>query len=243
MNSYVKGLISGIVGATIVTGVSISLANSIEVDFNKIKIAVNGKKVAADNILYDGRTYVPLRAISELLEKDVGWDAATFTASINDKGISLNTSAVGLSKDNPANINTSVPFKFEEGLTEFAANIKVLEVTRGDKAFDLLKASNQSCEKPESGYDYLIAKIEFDLFQGTELYNLVSNSFILISGTGKEYDINYGAKLNPELEAKLYKGAKQTGYVVFQVEISDTKPLITFGRDVNGTGGIWLKAH
>lgn len=46
---------------------------------------MNGKKVDADNILYNGTTYVPLRAIAEMLGKEVSWDQVTRTASINDK--------------------------------------------------------------------------------------------------------------------------------------------------------------
>ena len=58
---------------------------TIEVFFNYVKLEVNGKKVETDNILYNGTTYVPLRAVAEMLDKEVGWDQETRTASINDK--------------------------------------------------------------------------------------------------------------------------------------------------------------
>lgn len=60
-------------------------AETIDIVFNSINITVNGVKVEADNILYNGTTYVPLRKIGEMLNKDVGWDESTRTASINDK--------------------------------------------------------------------------------------------------------------------------------------------------------------
>ena len=50
-----------------------------------VNLEVNGEKVEADNILYKGTTYVPLRAVAEMLGKEVGWDQDTRTASINDK--------------------------------------------------------------------------------------------------------------------------------------------------------------
>lgn len=59
---------------------------TIMVTYNSVNIAVNGEIVSSDNILYQGTTYVPLRAISEMLDKEVGWNASTNTASINDKG-------------------------------------------------------------------------------------------------------------------------------------------------------------
>ena len=47
----------------------------------------------------------------------------------------------------------------------------------------------------------------------------------------------------PEIDTKLYSGAKHQGYAVFKVELTDSKPLITFGRDYNGKGGVWFKAY
>ena len=62
----------------------VELTRSINVVLNSINITVNGYEVKADNILYNDTTYVPLRAIAEMLNKNVEWDANTRTASIND---------------------------------------------------------------------------------------------------------------------------------------------------------------
>lgn len=67
------------------TAVGSSILESIEVRMNSVNLTVNGEKVEADNILYEGTTYVPLRVIAEMLGKEVGWNQATNTASINDK--------------------------------------------------------------------------------------------------------------------------------------------------------------
>ena len=87
MCKYLKGFLSGVIVATLLINVALgdTVKKTIEVMYNSINIIVNGKKVDADNILYNGTTYVPLRAISEMLEKEVTWDQATSTASINDK--------------------------------------------------------------------------------------------------------------------------------------------------------------
>lgn len=57
----------------------------IEARINSIHVTVNGENVNADNIVHRERTYIPLRAVSEMLDKDVEWDQVTQTASINDK--------------------------------------------------------------------------------------------------------------------------------------------------------------
>lgn len=78
------GLIISIMFISTVVGAQVK--KNIEVVYNSVNITVNGNKITADNILYNGTTYVPLRAVAEALGKDVGWNQATYTASINDKG-------------------------------------------------------------------------------------------------------------------------------------------------------------
>jgi hypothetical protein len=74
------------------------LAVQIDVVFNAVNITMNGKQIAKsgenytlDNgtqvpfsILYNGTTYLPLRKLGELYDKDILWDGNTSTASIND---------------------------------------------------------------------------------------------------------------------------------------------------------------
>jgi len=78
---------------------SVTNFQSIDVLFNNIKIQVNGKDVNQDNILYEGTTYVPLRAVAELLGKEVTWDENTRTAGINDKAGQDEGSSVGVPVD------------------------------------------------------------------------------------------------------------------------------------------------
>jgi len=96
MKKQLQGFIIGVI-ITILILSSSALADTvkqkIEVVFNSINITVNGQKVEADNILYNGTTYVPLRAVAEMLGKEVQWNQETRTASINDK-IETNTAKV-----------------------------------------------------------------------------------------------------------------------------------------------------
>lgn len=62
---------------------------SISVERNTMNIYVNGVKVEADNFLYNDTTYVPLRIVSEMFEKNVDWDQVTNTASIGTKASSV----------------------------------------------------------------------------------------------------------------------------------------------------------
>ncbi|WP_010277800.1 copper amine oxidase N-terminal domain-containing protein [Paenibacillus senegalensis] len=54
----------------------------IPVVFDSIAIEMHAMPVEASNILYDGTTYVPIRAVAELLDMDVNFYAPTSTAYI-----------------------------------------------------------------------------------------------------------------------------------------------------------------
>ena len=66
-----KGFVVGVIITTMFmsTAVGAQVKNTIDVIFNSINITVNGEDQDIDNLLYEGRTYVPLRAISEIFEK------------------------------------------------------------------------------------------------------------------------------------------------------------------------------
>ena len=81
--------------AALLTGMIIMLTVSvlaesiqkIEVVFGRVKIFVNGEPVAQETLLYQGVTYVPLRAVSEALDVDVEWDGETNSARLTQKKI------------------------------------------------------------------------------------------------------------------------------------------------------------
>jgi len=88
MKRNLKCIVLGMLIMLLITGTvfAVPVTKTIEVVFNKVNLTVNGQKVTADNILYNGTTYVPIRATADALGKVVGWDPITNTASINDKG-------------------------------------------------------------------------------------------------------------------------------------------------------------
>ena len=85
MKKYLSAIV--IAGLLTTTLFATQINKKIEVAMNTVKIMVNGEKVEADNIVYEGTTYVPLRAVSELLGKEVNWVEESKTAHINDQTI------------------------------------------------------------------------------------------------------------------------------------------------------------
>lgn len=86
-NRIFKGFLLTVIITTMFTSTSIGVQvkDTIDVMFNTINIKTNGEDQDIDNFLYEGTTYVPLRDISDLFDKEVSWDSDTNTANIDDK--------------------------------------------------------------------------------------------------------------------------------------------------------------
>jgi len=94
-----KGFVSGVVFTVVlITSISVFAAGGIrktlEVTYNNIKLVVDGKPVvfgkdSAGNqiepFIYNGTTYLPVRAVGEALGEKVNWDGATQTVYIGKK--------------------------------------------------------------------------------------------------------------------------------------------------------------
>lgn len=71
---------------------------AVEVDYNNIKVTMNGKTVnlvdangnAVEPFAINGTTYLPVRAVADALGLDVGWDGATTTVKLTSKAATAN---------------------------------------------------------------------------------------------------------------------------------------------------------
>lgn len=99
-----KGIIMGIVFTmTFVLFTSSpyadTIAKHIRVIYPNVNVVVNNKKITpkdakgktVEPFIYNDTTYLPIRAISQALDKDVCWDGNTKTVLISDKSSSNNT--------------------------------------------------------------------------------------------------------------------------------------------------------
>lgn len=102
--NLVMGLVIGfLIGISFnIPAIASTITKMIEVYPNYVNLTVNGNEVETDNFLYNGVTYVPLRAVSELLSKKVDWNQETKTVMISDKSIneaSLDTNNSNMNYD------------------------------------------------------------------------------------------------------------------------------------------------
>lgn len=194
-----KNIICILVSFLILFSSMTAFAENINVYFNKITINVNGEKVTGNNILYNDRTYVPLRAISEMFSKEVVWNEETNTVDISDiEGMLFKGNAIGkmgdftiysdeyrifeeISSVSLKNKNKDKEISEEELKEETIINIK-----KYISSLILLKENNLSLPKDfSSEFDETFKKTnEYYMSQG-----LGENGFIqLIEFMGYTYD-------------------------------------------------------
>lgn len=98
LNEKVKYVTCGVVaGAMLMTtapAIASQATKSISATYNNIKIVVDGRQVTTDShnepFIYNGTTYLPVRAVGEAVGKAVTWDGATNTVYLGDNPVSDN---------------------------------------------------------------------------------------------------------------------------------------------------------
>jgi hypothetical protein len=167
------------------------------------------------------------------------------------------TQTLGYSRSNPVGVNipltitvSSVGSAATKYGPEYNVRVTLLEFVRGDEAWQRIKAAQgvfADIYQPKAGFEYIAVRVRFDYLSGPTPDAALDVStvwFKVISGEGKEYEFSfYAGNLDPSITTSLYPSASHEGWVAFFVAQDDTRPLLTFGRAYDGTGGIWFKLY
>ncbi|MDR3600487.1 MAG: cell wall-binding repeat-containing protein [Desulfosporosinus sp.] len=146
----------------------------------------------------------------------------------------------------PVSLNVPQTIEINNSDLHFKAEVTGEQIIRGAQAWTMIKNANEFNDPPKSGYEYLLAKFKFNLLDidgGKSLDVVGAWDFNLVSQGGKVYHPVVEVEPDPQLDTTLYKGASNDGWAVFLVKSDDTKPMISYGIDYDGTGGIWFKAY
>lgn len=195
------------------TTYAVSLKKTIDVYYDNIKIFVNDSYVnpkdgtgkTVEPFIYDGTTYLPVRAVAEALGKDVSWDGTTKSVYISDKIID---NIVWLNELYPVNVET------KSNLNEWK------RLTAGTFKDSLGNISSRSIE---CSINHSWLATEYRLGR---LYSKMSGKFAL-SFTSK--GTKYKATLNIYGDEKLlYSSPEMTGDVLpvnFDINIANVNKL------------------
>jgi hypothetical protein len=146
------------------------------------------------------------------------------------------------SPSNPAAIGVPVKSTVELSST-YDVVITVLETVRGKEALQRLTAANSSNKQPKTGYEYLLARIKFELkpryVSDKRNFDLGRPmQWVAYSSDLKEYESISVAAPKPELSGVAEANKAVEGWVAFAVEQKDAKPIMTFDP---ASGGAMLR--
>lgn len=173
----IKGFFSGFLTAALILALAVPAMAAIQeikvsmgginiyVD-GQLKIPVNAQGARVDPMVYDGTTYLPVRAIANMLGKEVTWDGDTSSIYIGEK---------------PAQGAKAVP---AEELDKYNG---VLSVQTGDRAKYTLLGDDHAPFNAIKGTDSLVWKLASD-------YQSLDGKFIIaysVLGSDGKYQVSF----------------------------------------------------
>lgn len=219
----------------------------------KFKLIVNGKASSADIREINGSTYVPLKSVAELLGANVSFDNSTKTVTITSQGqpapapSSAPATATQNSRTKPADIGSTLPFAVDQVVNKYTGQVYISQVIRGEEAWKMIQSANTFNDEPKAGFEYLLAKAKVSITANKKAadgaVDIWNGDFILVSGSGTDYDRLSVVLPDPGIDANIYAGSSKEGWVAFQVKKDDLSPVISYARSYNGTGGAWFKTN
>lgn len=146
----------------------------------------------------------------------------------------------------PAAIGTPVKSLIELGSvypSNYDIAITVLETIRGKEALDLLKKGNATVKQPKDGFEYMLARVKFEM-TGREIsenktFELGTSplQWVAYSSNIEEYESVSVAPPKPVLTGVVRSGNAVEGWLTFAVEQKESKPVMAFDPDSGGANG------
>jgi len=121
----------------------------------------------------------------------------------------VTTGDVGTSRANP------IPLGSVGSAAQW--DIQVLEVLRGDDAWDELLAASTWNEPPAEGFEYVVAKIAAERTGNDEAKAISSVDFEVTGSGAVLYQVPWLTNPEPELDAELLPGGSTEGWLSFSV--------------------------
>lgn len=134
-------------------------------------------------------------------------------------------------REQPAPIGAVVRYDGGYYMNTAVTDLTVVEVVRGDQAWQKVYQWNSYNKKPASDEEYVLVKVRAQAVaaQSGERAEVYDYDFSFVSKEGAEYEYAYAAGIDSELNA-VYEGASVEGYVVGLIKKND-QPLLVYLKD------------
>ncbi len=230
----------------------------INVHFNTLSLYLDGGEINGETLLYNGTTYLPLRATAETLGLSADYNGVTKTVTL--------TKSMGEPQEigsfaNPVPLGNSYTWEGKtDGAKEqrhFKDTIVVKEVIRGDKAYELSQYGNQHNPTPEPHEEIILVYIDqtltFTTSNGAGKQTIGRNNYGITSTDGIDYIydssgpgsgvvryLGFTSIKNDFVVAKSKSPRNEPvgepvtveGYIGFVIDKNDTNPKLVYNENV-----------
>lgn len=162
----------------------------------------------------------------------------------------------GSSPFNPASVGVRLSGIVEcgQGYTShelYNMNLTLLEVVRGDEAWEQLREASDTNKPADPGFDYVLARVKFEYYaRGTPglcVHEVTPQQFTAFSADGVDYPAANVSPPKPEMRGELSSGEFLEGWIAVLVPQADQKPMLSYSADEGGAvmhgGGKWFKLY
>jgi len=123
----------------------------------------------------------------------------------------------------------SSPIPFKEKLVTEDWEMTILEVVRGEAAWNLVLEANRYNDPPFDGYEYIAVKLHVrNIGTVDDSSSIDGYSFNITGSANILHDLPSIVEPEPALDIDLYPGGEYDGWVVFQSIIGETNLMLAF---------------
>jgi hypothetical protein len=147
-----------------------------------------------------------------------------------DEGASVSIPA-DLSGIEPADLGTDRdhPAPFGETITTKDWQVTILEVVRGDEAWQMAQEANEFNDPPEEGMEYLAILVQARNISTTDSPTMVDGTWFKATGAENVlYDWPSVVDPSPAFECELFAGGRCQGWVMLQAAQGETGLVAVF---------------
>lgn len=143
------------------------------------------------------------------------------------------TGEYAATREQPALIGASARYDGSFYLNTVVTEVTVLEVIRGDEAWQKVRAWHNYNEQADEDEEYLLVRVRAEAVaaKNNEQAEIYDYDFAFVSAEGTEYEYAYAAGVDREL-MPVYEGAATEGWIVSRVKKGD-KPLMIYLKEAD----------
>lgn len=109
--------------------------------------------------------------------------------------------------------------------------VHVLQVIRGDEAYEAIMAANEFNDPPREGFEYLLLQIYVrNLDKVEEAHQIDGGVFHATGDSNVLYRYPWIVEPEPQLDARLYPGGEWTGWLAQEIGTGEGNPILVFGE-------------